>query len=74
MLLWFCFLEFKYIFLSYYKFIISRIVGQILKLIKFEKNQIDEIIFVWGSIKIPKIREIIKKHFNAKKSQNINEE
>jgi len=69
MLLWICFLEFKYIILSHYKFIITWIVGQILKLIKFEKK--DEIMFVWGSIKIPKIREIIKKHFCGKKNHKI---
>ncbi|CAF3960733.1 unnamed protein product [Rotaria sordida] len=48
-------------------------VGQVLKDKDLKKSDIDEIILVGGSTRIPKIRQIIKEYFNGKEPlRNIN--
>ena len=43
------------------------LIEKVLEYSSLTKNQIDEIILTGGSIRIPKIREIIKEFFNGKK-------
>jgi heat shock protein 1/8 len=48
-------------------------VDQVLSDAKLSKNQIDEIVLVGGSTRIPKIRELLTKYFNGKElCQSIN--
>ena len=48
-------------------------VDEALKLIKLKKEEIDEIILVGGSTRIPKIKEMVKNYFNGKEPlQNVN--
>ena len=43
-----------------------------LKLAKLEKENIDEIILVGGSVRIPKIQEMVKDYFGKEPLQNVN--
>ena len=54
---------------------IEKILDQILKESKFSIEEIDDVILIGGSSKIPKIKEIIKKKFNFSKIRdNINQD
>ena len=35
------------------------------------KNEIDEIVLVGGSTRIPKVQQLVKEHFNGKVKDNI---
>jgi len=41
-------------------------VAQVLKDAKIEKNQVDEIVLVGGSTRIPKVQQLLKEFFNGK--------
>jgi heat shock protein 5 len=47
-------------------------VEQVLKDAKVKKNEVDDIVLVGGSTRIPKIQELIEEYFNKKPSKGIN--
>ena len=47
-------------------------IGEALKLAKLKKENIDEIILVGGSVRTPKIQEMVKKYFRKEPLQNVN--
>ena len=49
-------------------------IEEALKLAKLEKGDIDEIILVGGSVRTPKIQEMVKNYFGKEPLQNVNVE
>ena len=49
-------------------------IEEALKLAKLKKENIDEIILVGGSVRTPKIQEMVKKYFGKEPLQNVNVE
>ena len=49
-------------------------INKVLKLANLNKNEIDEIILVGGSSRIPKIQEMIKNYFNKEPLKTINQD
>ncbi|CAI0453831.1 unnamed protein product [Linum tenue] len=50
-----------------------KVVRSTLKDAKLKKDKIDQIVFVWGSTRIPMVREMLKKEFDGKEpSKGIN--
>ncbi len=47
-------------------------IGEALKLAKLKKENIDEIILVGGSVRTPKIKEMVKNYFGKEPLQNVN--
>ena len=49
-------------------------INKVLKLANLKKNEIDEIILVGGSSRIPKIQEMLKNYFNKEPLKKINQD
>ena len=49
-------------------------INKVLKLANLKKNEIDEIILVGGSSRIPKIKEMLKNYFNKEHLKKINQD